>query len=169
MLRLPGAATGVRLSLAAFGLAVLAACGGASATSTGAGDATGPATGAAPGSGTPGTPTPASPSASPSVTASPSASPSAGRSTATGRTIAVTVTGKQVTPAPATVDLAVGETLTVTVTSDHDDQLHAHGFEVEQDVKAGVPTSVVLKGAEPGVYDVEMHHPELKLLSVAVR
>ena len=32
-----------------------------------------------------------------------------------------------------------------------------------------MPTTVALKGAEPGVYDVEMHHPELKLLSVAVR
>jgi len=141
MLRPPLASTGVRLTVAALGLAVVAACGGSTPSS---------------GSGTTG--------------ASASTSPSAGASgTATGRTLTVTVTGKQVTPAPATVDLAVGETLTLTVTSDHDDQLHAHGFEVERDVKGGVPTTVVLKGAEPGLYDVEMHHPELKLLSVAVR
>jgi hypothetical protein len=139
MLRLPRAGTGVRLIVAALGLAVVAACGGSTPSS---------------GSGTPGA----------------SASPSGGASgTATGRTLAVTVTGKQVTPAPATVDLAVGESLALTVTSDHDDQLHAHGFEIERDVTAGVPTTVVLKGAEPGLYDVEMHHPELKLLSVAVR
>ena len=125
MPRLPGAATGVRLTVAALGLAVVAACGGST--------------------------------------------PSSGSGTSTGRSLTVTVTGKQVTPAPDTVDLAVGKTLTLTVTSDHDDQLHAHGFEVERDVKAGVPTTVVLKGAEPGVYEVEMHHPELKLLSVAVR
>jgi plastocyanin len=125
MPRLPGATTGVRLTVAALGLAVVAACGGST--------------------------------------------PSSGSGTSTGRSLAVTVTGKQVTPAPDTVDLAVGQTLTLTVTSDHDDQLHAHGFEVERDVKAGVPTTVALKGAEPGVYDVEMHHPELKLLSVAVR
>jgi plastocyanin len=141
MLRLPRARTVVRLTVAALGLAVVAACGGSTPSS---------------GSGTPGT--------------SASTSASGGASgTATGRTLTVTVTGKQVTPAPATVDLAVGETLTLTVTSDHDDQLHAHGFEIERDVKAGVPTTVVLKGAEPGLYDVEMHHPELKLLSVAVR
>ena len=141
MLRLPRARTGARLTVAALGLAVVAACGGSTPAS---------------GSGTPG--------------ASASTSPTGGASgTATGRTLTVTVTGKQVAPAPATVDLAVGETLTLTVTSDHDDQLHAHGFEIERDVKAGVPTTVVLKGAEPGLYDVEMHHPELKLLSVAVR
>jgi len=141
MLRLPRARTGLRLTVAALGLAVVAACGGSTPSSD---------------SGTP----PASASTSPSTGAS------AG---ATGRTLTVTVTGKQVTPPPATVDLAVGKTLTLTVTSDHDDQLHAHGFEIERDVKAGVPTTVVLKGAEPGLYDVEMHHPELKLLSVAVR
>ena len=145
MLRLPRARTGARLTVAALGLAVVAACGGSTPAS---------------GSGTPGA----------SASASASTSPTGGASgTATGRTLTVTVTGKQVTPAPATVDLAVGETLTLTVTSDHDDQLHAHGFEIERDVKAGVPTTVVLKGAEPGLYDVEMHHPELKLLSVAVR
>ena len=99
-----------------------------------------------------------------------STSPTGGASgTATGRTLAVTVTGKQVTPAPATVDLAVGETLTLTVTSDHDDQLHAHGFEIERDSRPACRRRCVLKGAEPGLYEVEMHHPELKLLSVAVR
>jgi hypothetical protein len=81
----------------------------------------------------------------------------------------VVVTGKQVKPTPTTVDLAVGQMLTLTVTSDHDDQLHAHGFSIEKAVKAGTPTSIVLKGTSPGVYEVEMHRPELTLLSVAVR
>src|SRR5690242_16743306 len=144
MLRMPRARIGVRLTVAGLGLTVVASCGGSAPSS---------------GDDTPGAPA-ASPSASPTGST---------RGAATGQTLTVTVTGKQVTPAPATVDLAVGETLTLTVTSDHDDQLHAHGFEIERDVKAGVPTTVVLKGAEPGLYDVEMHHPELKLLSVAVR
>ena len=108
MLRLPRATDRRRASpLAALGLAVLAACGGS-------------------------TPVVAAAAAGRLGAASASTSPTAASSgTATGRTIAVTVTGKQVTPAPATVDLAVGETLTLTVTSDHDDQLHAHGFEIE--------------------------------------
>ena len=77
--------------------------------------------------------------------------------------------GKDVSPAPRTVDLAVGETLTLVVTSDHDDELHVHGFEVEGALVAGKPTSVTLTGKEPGVYEVETHEPPLRLLKIAVR
>jgi heme/copper-type cytochrome/quinol oxidase subunit 2 len=74
-----------------------------------------------------------------------------------------------VAPAPAQVDLPVGATLTLTVTSDHDDELHAHGFEVEQNIKAGMPTTITLTGKNPGVFEVELHEPALTLLTVAVR
>ncbi len=73
------------------------------------------------------------------------------------------------TPPPAQVDLPVGATLTLTVTSDHDDELHAHGFEVEQNIKAGVPTTITITGKDPGVFEVELHEPALTLLTVAVR
>jgi hypothetical protein len=79
------------------------------------------------------------------------------------------VTGSQVTPAPTQVDLPVGQTLTLVITSDHDDQLHAHGFEIEEDIKAGAPATIALTGKDPGVYEVELHHPALTLLTVAVR
>lgn len=120
-----------------------------------------------------GSPTPAADttpttSASPSTSAT-SSTPSATTSTTTGRSIAITVTGSTITPAPTQVDLPVGQTLTLVVTSDHDDQLHAHGFEVEEDIKAGVPATIALTGKDPGVYEVELHHPALTLLTVAVR
>ena len=105
-----------------------------------------------------------------------SASTSGGSSSATsspvtgaGRTLRVTITGRTVTPAPSQVRIRPGETLTLVVTSDHDDELHAHGFEVEKELKAGVPTTLVLKTDLPGVYEVETHHPPLRLLSVAVQ
>lgn len=81
----------------------------------------------------------------------------------------MTVTGSNVTPAPAQVDLPVGQTLTLVVTSDHDDELHAHGFEVQTELEAGVPATVTLTGKDPGVFEVETHHPALTLLTVAVR
>ena len=83
--------------------------------------------------------------------------------------LAVTVTGTTVTPAPAQVDLPIGSTLELVVTSDHDDELHAHGFDVEAPLKAGIPTTVRLTGAEAGVFEVETHDPALTLLTVAVR
>ncbi len=106
---------------------------------------------------------------SPTTTASATATARPSSPTAAGRWLSVTVTGRKVTPAPATIDLKVGETLTVTITSDHDDELHAHGFEVEEALKAGVPSTITLKGTEPGVFEVETHHPALRLFQVAVR
>jgi hypothetical protein len=90
-------------------------------------------------------------------------------STGSVRRLEVTVTGTTVTPAPAQVDLPIGSTLELVVTSDHDDELHAHGFDVEATLKAGTPTTLRLTGSEAGVYEVETHDPALTLLTVAVR
>lgn len=95
--------------------------------------------------------------------------PSVTSSVSTTRRIVITVKGKQVTPAPAMVSIAVGEPLTITVISDHDDELHAHGFGIEKEVKGDQPLVLTVKGGLPGVYEVELHHPELRLLQVAVR
>jgi plastocyanin len=97
------------------------------------------------------------------------ATPPAANDTPAGRVIDVTISGKKVTPAPTTVKLKVGEKLTLVVTSDHDDELHAHGFDVEETLKAGAPTTVTLTGAEPGQYEVETHEPALRLMMIAVR
>ncbi|MEW1953967.1 hypothetical protein [Terrabacter sp. NPDC080008] len=104
--------------------------------------------------------------------ASPQPSAGAAGSVATSgsvRRLSVQVTGTTVTPAPAQVDLPVGSTLELSVTSDHDDELHAHGFDVETPLKAGTATTLRLTGKEPGVYEVETHEPALTLLTVAVR
>lgn len=92
-----------------------------------------------------------------------------GSATSSITRLAVTVKGSTVTPAPAQVDLPVGSTLELSVTSDHDDELHAHGFDVEEKLKAGQATTLRLTGKEPGVYEVETHDPALTLLTVAVR
>ena len=85
------------------------------------------------------------------------------------RTIEVTVSDGTVSPPPSQVDLAVGETLRLVVTSQTDGEVHAHGFEVSEPVPAGTPTAIELVGTAPGVYEVELHAPDLLLLQVAVR
>ena len=112
---------------------------------------------------------PTSSSTSSSGSSTTSSAPATTSTTSAGRTLAVTVTGRTVTPPPAQVDLPIGQTLTLTVTSDHDDELHAHGFDVEVPLKAGVPTSITLTGKDAGVFEVETHEPALTLLTVAVR
>lgn len=108
-------------------------------------------------------------SSSSSSSSSTSSSSTSSESSTAARTIDITVTGNKVSPPPTTVDLGVGQSLTLTVTSDHADQLHLHGFEIEKDLVAGKPLSVTVTGAQPGVYDVETHHPELRLLKIAVK
>jgi hypothetical protein len=83
--------------------------------------------------------------------------------------VAISVSGRTVTPPPAQVDLPVGQSLTLVVTTDHDDELHAHGFEIETQVRANMPTTITLTGKEPGVFEVELHEPALTILTVAVR
>ncbi|MDV3220050.1 hypothetical protein [Intrasporangium sp.] len=86
------------------------------------------------------------------------------------RHIDVTVSGTTVSPPPTQVDLGIGEAIELTVTVDHDDELHAHGFDgAEADLRAGVPSTVRLVGTESGVFEVETHDPALTLLTIAVR
>lgn len=110
---------------------------------------------------------PVSPAAAPSSTLSTASS--AAPSTSSGRRIDITVKGKRVTPAPATVSITAGQPLTITVTSDRDNTLHAHGFEVEKAVRAGQRLEFTVRGSQSGSYEVELHEPALRLLQVAVR
>ena len=151
-----------RLSMGAVATAAaltLAACSGGTATPSA------PTTS----SSAPTSSTPSATSNPAPATTSTTSTTSATSPTSAGRTIDITVAGRTVTPAPAQVDLPVGQSLTLVVTSDHDDELHAHGFEVEEDIKAGVPATIALTGKDPGVYEIELHHPALTLLTVAVR
>jgi plastocyanin len=112
-------------------------------------------------------------SSSASTTASSNTGSSSGPSGATeagpAQTLDVSVKGSTVTPTPTTVEIKVGQTLRLTVTSDHDDELHAHGFNQEVEIKAGKPVTLNLSTNVPGTYEVEMHHPSLRLLKVLVQ
>lgn len=85
------------------------------------------------------------------------------------RVIRVTIHGQNVSPAPDNIEIPLGTTVRLVVTSDHDDELHAHGFEVERTLKAGTPTTLDLTATDPGVYEVETHHPPLTLMHLVIR
>jgi hypothetical protein len=72
-------------------------------------------------------------------------------------TVTVSVTDGKVSPKPSRVKVPLGSTVELQVTSDVDDELHVHGFDVEKPLEAGITTTV------------ETHETELELLQLEVR
>lgn len=90
---------------------------------------------------------PASASASPSVPAD-------------AVTIDITIQGGQVTPNGQKIQVRKGQTIAERVTSDADDEVHAHtggdGYELE--VKAGKVTTGHFIATDTGSFEIESHH-----------
>jgi hypothetical protein len=86
--------------------------------------------------------------------------------------VQVLIAGGTVTTAEDRVALEVGQSVRITVTSDADDEIHVHGFELELPLVAGTPTEiefVVGTTPGPGLYEVELHDSGLLLLQLEVR
>jgi len=84
-------------------------------------------------------------------------------------TVTVAITDGRVTPKPSRVKVPLGSTVELQVTSDVDDELHVHGFDVEKPLEAGVTTTLELLADEAGLYEVETHETELELVQLEVR
>jgi plastocyanin len=113
------------------------------------------------------------PSTSPSATGSESATTgvASGEPNPAADVVEITVSVRdgKVTPKPHRVDVKLGNTIRLQVTSDVDDVLHVHGFDVEEPLEAGRTTTVELTADQPGLFEVETHETELQLLQIAVR
>jgi len=83
--------------------------------------------------------------------------------------VAVVLRDGTVRPRPRRVDVAQGSTVRLAVTSDVDDAVHVHGFEIEEELEAGRTTSVEFVADQSGVFEVETHDSELELLQLEVR
>jgi hypothetical protein len=138
-------------------LGVLAACGGSAATGT-AGTA----------STTPGT---ATVTASPGATGGGSLPASAGTGSASGcgTGLQITVKGSTVTPPPGTTDVKAGCQVDLTITADRTSEVHVHVVDLEKPITAGQPLHITFTPAQQGVYEVELHDPDLLLAKLAVR
>jgi hypothetical protein len=95
---------------------------------------------------------------SPAAAATSSASPNA----ANTLTIKITIVNGKTDPSGEKINVHVGETVVMNVTSDSDDEIHAHtggnGYELE--VKANEPTTGIFTVPSPGSFEVESHHLE---------
>lgn len=85
-----------------------------------------------------------------------------------GPFIAVTFKGGEVTDAPGTVKVKLGEPVTIRVTADVSDEVHVHGYELAKAVKRGEPLSIDFVAEIPGQFEVELENAHLKLYEFQV-
>jgi hypothetical protein len=57
----------------------------------------------------------------------------------------------------------------LTITADRSNEVHVHVVELEKPIAAGQPLRISFTPTQPGVYEVELHEPELLLVKLAVR
>lgn len=128
------------LGAAALGLA-LAGCGGDEQAAT------------AP----PAAPLTASAPASPTAAAPAEPAEPAADTAADTVDVAVTVAGGQVSAPSDRVEVPLGSTVRLTVTSDAADEAHVHGYDHTLDLAPGEPATVEFVADIPGVFEVELH------------
>ena len=83
--------------------------------------------------------------------------------------IRVSVADGKVKPSPRRIEVAKDSQVRLLVTSDVDDAVHLHGYEIEAELEAGRPTTVEFAADQTGLFEVETHESELELLQLEVR
>ncbi|WP_338674318.1 hypothetical protein V1460_15595 [Streptomyces sp. SCSIO 30461] len=85
------------------------------------------------------------------------------------RTVRITVTGNEVSPAPGRVEVAKGTRVALVVTSDQADELHVHGFDMTTELMPGRARTLSLTADRTGLFAVETHESGLVLTQLVVR
>ncbi len=79
------------------------------------------------------------------------------------------VKGGKVEPPTHRVKVAKGTEVRLLVTSDKADELHVHGYEIEEELPAGEQVTVDFTADQAGVFEIETHETELQLAQLEVR
>ena len=83
--------------------------------------------------------------------------------------IRVDVSGGDVTGVGPTVDVAVGERVALEVTSDTDDEVHVHGYDVMAAVSPSKPAELGFVADLPGAWEVELENAGMLLFELRVQ
>lgn len=112
--------------------------------------------------------TPATPSTS-GAASSPSGSPSPTEEERDQVVeVRVSVADGKVKPATRRVEVERDSQVRLLITSDVDDDVHVHGYDIEATLEAGRTTTVELVADQQGVFEVETHDGGLTLLQLQV-
>ena len=86
-----------------------------------------------------------------------------------GTVVSVKVSNGDVTVDPSEAAVGVGEKLRIEVTSDAADEVHVHGYDVTEDLKAGKRATIDLTADIPGVFEVELEQSHTPLFELTVQ
>ena len=65
-------------------------------------------------------------------------------------------------------EVSVGDLVRVTVTSDVDDEVHLHVYNLVVTVDVGVPALLDLEATVPGIFEAELHHAGFRVFELQV-
>ncbi|MEY2422718.1 MAG: hypothetical protein QOI95_2785 [Acidimicrobiaceae bacterium] len=85
-----------------------------------------------------------------------------------GTLIEIIVAGGQAAGGVKHVDVGVGKSVTVRITSDVAEEIHIHGYDLKQDLTPGVPAEITFTADIPGVFEIELEHSGLKVAELQV-
>ena len=71
--------------------------------------------------------------------------------------VSLTVAGGQVTGDTGRVEVPVGTTVRLSITSDAADEVHVHGFDLTSAVSPGQATQLEFVADRAGIFEVELH------------
>lgn len=117
--------------------------------------------------GTGGTSSPTAPG-TPAATATATTPPSSPTPTPTDDAVRIAVSDGQVAGGPARVEVAMGEQVTIVVSSDVGDTVHLHGYDIEVPVAPGEPAKLTVTADIPGVFEIELEDAGLKVAELVV-
>jgi len=112
--------------------------------------------------------TPAGSAAATSGTGSSSPDPTGTEPTRAEKRIEVTVAHGKASGDTGRVQVALGTPVTLVITSDVADQVHVHGYDIEQKLTPGTPATLRFTATVAGVFEVELHEADMVLLRLQV-
>jgi outer membrane murein-binding lipoprotein Lpp len=95
--------------------------------------------------------------------------PASASTSSSGADVEVTIAAGKIAPDPGRkVEVATGEHVHISVTSDHADEVHVHGYDIEKEVSAGGTVTIDFTADIPGQFEVEAHKLSPPLLFTLV-
>jgi hypothetical protein len=109
-------------------------------------------------------------SASPSATAGGVGGPSAApRSSAADKRFTITFADGRASGDTGRLKVALGDSVSITVTSQSADEVHLHGYDVLAPVSANMPAVLTFEAKIPGVFELELEDLGVQLASLQVQ